>query len=38
MVSELLSPGPGGNAVFGAEDPKGVITELKKMHLDTFEV
>jgi len=27
-----------GNAVFGAEDPKGVITELKKMHLDTFEV
>lgn len=27
-----------GNAVFGAENPKGVITELKKLQLDTFEV
>ncbi len=27
-----------GNAVFGAENPKGVITELKKIQVDTFEV
>ena len=27
-----------GNAVFGDENPKGIITELKKLHLDTFEV
>lgn len=27
-----------GNAVFGAENPKGVIAELKKLQLDTFEV
>lgn len=27
-----------GNAVFGDENPKGVITELKKLQLDTFEV
>lgn len=27
-----------GNAVFGDENPKGIISELKKLHLDTFEV
>lgn len=27
-----------GNAVFGDENPQGVITELKKHQLDTFEV
>ncbi len=27
-----------GNAVFGDENPQGVITELKKLQLDTFEV
>jgi ribulose-phosphate 3-epimerase len=27
-----------GNAVFGDENPQGIITELKKLQLDTFEV